>query len=161
MSAYKCCYEQPRDFSVLRKLIAEKYTHEYVFAVELGMAKQTLSRKLNSIEPFTVSDICKICELLDIPETELDFYFRTSLVAKEEPKGIRDVIKEKFGTEVALARSVGMEKNTLGKRLNFQVDFRYSEILNLAKALELPIAEVVELLEVERGKADGQRTQSN
>ena len=52
MSAYKCCYEQPRDFSALRKRIAEKYTHEYVFAVELGMAKQTLSRKLNSIEPW-------------------------------------------------------------------------------------------------------------
>ena len=161
MSAYRCCYEQPRDFSALRKRIAEKYTHEYVFAVELGMAKQTLSRKLNSVEPFTVSDICKICELLDLPEAELDFYFRTSLVAKEEPKGIRDVIKEKFGTEAALARFMGMEKNTFGKRLNFQVDFRYSELLNLAKALELPIAELVELLEVERGKADGQRTQSN
>lgn len=161
MSAYICCYEQPRDFSALRKRIAEKYPHEYVFAAEMGMAKQTLSRKLNSIEPFTVSDIFKICELLELPETELDLYFRTPLVAKEEPKGIRDIIREKFGTEAALARSMGMEKNTLGKRLNFQIDFRYTELLNLAKALELPIAEVVELLEAERRKADGQRSQND
>lgn len=161
MSKYKCRYEQPRDFSALRERIAEKYTHEYMFAAELGIAKQTLSRKLNSIEIFTVSDICKICELLDIPDDELDAYFRTPLIAKDEPKGIRDVIKEKFGTEAALAHTMGMEKKKLGNRLNFQIDFRYTELLNLAKALDIPIAEVVALLEVERRKADEQRTKND
>lgn len=161
MSKRKCCYEQPRDFSALRARIAEKYTHEYEFAVELGLTKQALSCKLHSFAVFTVSEIVRICELLDIPDSELDTYFRTPLIVKEEPKGLRDFIKKKCRTEAALARKIGMAKNKLCHRLNFQIDFRYSELLSIAEALGLPIAEVVELLEVERGKADGQRTQSN
>lgn len=161
MSRRKCCYEQPRDFSALRARIAEKYAHEYEFAAELGLTKQALSCKLHSFAVFTVNEIVRICELLDIPDTELDVYFRTPLIIKVEPKGIRDTIKEKCRTEAALARKIGMAKNQLCHRLNFQVDFRYSELLRIVEALELPIAAVVELLEVERRKADGQRTQND
>lgn len=159
MSKRKCCYEQPRDFSALRVRIAEKYTHEYEFAAELGLTKQALSCKLNSFSAFTVKEIVRICELLDISDSELDAYFRTPLVVREEPKGLRDIIKKKCRTEAALARKIGMAKNKLCHRLNFQVDFRYSELLSIAEALGLPITEVVELLEVERRKADGQRPQ--
>lgn len=150
MAKYTCCYEQPRDFSAIHSRIAERHEHEYLFAAELGITKQSLSRKLNSIEPFTVSDICTICELLDIPESEIDAYFRTPLVKQEEIRSLRTVIKEKFGTEAALARATGMPKNTLGHRLNFEIDFRYTELLKIAEALEISISELVELLEVER-----------
>ena len=150
MSKYKCYYEQPRDFSAIRRRIAERYAYEYEFATELGMNKQTFSRKLNSIAPFTVGEICKICELLDIPENEIEEHFRTPLIPKESPRGIRTLIKNKFGNEAALARKIGMPKNTLGSRLNFQIDFRYSELLRLAEALEITMNETVELLECER-----------
>lgn len=150
MSKYQCYYEQPRDYSAIRKRIAERYTFEYEFAAELGMNKQTFSRKLNNIAPFSVSEICRICELLDIPENEIEEHFRTPLVPKEEPKGIRVLIKQKYGNEAALARKMGMPKNTLGHRLNFHIDFRYSELLRLADALEISMNETVELLECER-----------
>ena len=161
MAKRKCCYEQPRDFSALRARIAEKYMYEYDFAKELGLTKQALSCKFHSFSAFSVKEIVRICELLDIPDSELDTYFRTPLIVKEEPTGLRDIIKKKCRTESALARRIGMAKNKLCHRLNFQVDFRYSELLSIAEALGLPIAEVVELLEVERRKADGQRTQND
>ena len=158
MAAYKCCYTQPRDFSAIRQRIAEKYTFEYQFADALGMSKQTFSRKMNSIEPFTPNNIRKICKLLDISLTETEKYFRTPLVPKEEPRGIRLAIKEKFGNEAALARHIGMQKNTLCHRLNFDIDFRYSELVKIAEALEISMSELIELLEIERRKNDGTRT---
>ena len=161
MSRRKCCYEQPRDFSALRGRIKEKYAHEYELAAELGLTKQAFSCKLHSFSAFTVSEIVRICELLDIPTAELDAYFRTPLIMKVQPKGIRDAIKEKCRTEAALARKIGMKRSKLCHRLNFQVDFRYSELVSIAEALELPVAQVVELLEVERRKADEQKAQSD
>jgi DNA-binding protein Fis len=158
MAKYECCYDRPRDFSAIRKRIAEKYPFEYKFAAELGLNKQTLSRKLNSITPFSVSEICKVCELLDIPDTDIEMYFRTPLVENEEPRGLRAVIKEAFGNEAALARAMGMPKNTLCHRLNFQIDFRYGELMRMSEVLGIGMEEIVRLIEIERGKMNGQRS---
>ncbi len=158
MAKYACCYQQPRDFSAIRARIAEKYNFEYEFAAELGMNKQSLSRKLNSISPFSVKEICRICELLDIPCEDIDKYFRTPLVARKEPKGIRAAIKDKFRNEATLARAMGMPKNTLCNRLNFQIDFRYTELLRMAELLEISLEEAVKLIEIERRKLSDQRT---
>ena len=150
MSKYECCYDTPRDFSVIRQRIAEKYKYEYEFAAALGMNKQTFSRKLNSITAFSVSEILKICELLEVSESEIEACFRTPLVVKEKPRGIRTVIRSRYGNEAALARKIGMPKNTLCQRLNFKVDFRYSELLRIAEALDISMSETVELIEAER-----------
>lgn len=150
MSKYRCYYEHPRDFSAIRQRIAERYTYEYEFAAELGMNKQTFSRKLNNITPFSVSEICKICDLLGIPDNEIEKYFRTLLIKKEGPEGIRSVIKSKFKYEASLARRIGMSKAALCSRLNFKSDFRYSELMLLTEALEVSLDEVIKLIEIER-----------
>lgn len=150
MSRYECCYDVPRDFSAIRKRIAEKYKYEYEFAAALGMNKQTFSRKLNSITAFTVPEILRICELLEISESEIEACFRTPLVVVEKPVGIRTMIKSRYGNEAALARKIGMPKNTLCQRLNFKVDFRYSELLRISEALGISMIETVELIEEER-----------
>ena len=158
MSERKCCYDRPRDFSALRNRIAEHYQYEYQFAEKLGMTKQCLSRKMKSITPFTVDDICKIAEALHLEDADLDAYFRTPLVFVEEQKGLRAIIKEKCGNEASLARAINMRKNVLCHRLNFKTDFRYSELVAMAKALQISIGELAELLEIERGKLDAQGT---
>ena len=150
MSKYRCYYEHPRDFSAIRKRIADRYTYEYEFAAGLGMNKQTFSRKLNNITPFSVSEICKICNLLDIPDSEIEKHFRTLLVKKKGPEGIRSVIKSKYKYEAALARRIGMSKAALCSRLNFKSDFRYSELMLLTEALEVSLDEVIKLIEIER-----------
>lgn len=150
MSKYECCYDVPRDFSVIRKRIAEKYKYEYEFAAELGMNKQTFSRKLHSITAFTVSEILKICELLEISESEIEACFRTPQVPETRPIGIRTKIRVHYGNEAALARKIGMPKNTLCQRLNFKIDFRYSELLRISEALGISMSETVELIEEER-----------
>ena len=116
----------------------------------MGMNKQTFSRKLNSITAFSVSEILKICELLGVSEEEIEACFRTPQVVQEKPRGIRTVIRSRYGNEAALARKIGMPKNTLCQRLNFKIDFRYSELLRIAEALDISVCETVELLEVER-----------
>ena len=159
MSAYKCCYAQPRDFSALRSRIAEKYTYEYQFADTLGMNKQKFSKKMRSVVPFNPQEIRRICELLDISRDEIPQYFRTPLLPKDEQKGLRAVIKEKFGNEAAFARHIGMQKNTLCHRLNFQIDFRYSELVKIADALGLSMSELIGLLEIERRKIHDTRSE--
>ena len=154
MSKYRCYYEHPRDFSAIRQRIAERYTYEYEFAAELGMNKQTFSRKLNNITPFSVSEICKICDLLKIPDNEIEKYFRTLLIKKKDPEGIRSVIKSKFKYEASLARRMGMSKAALCSRLNFKSDFRYSELMLLTEALEISLDQVIALIEIERRKSN-------
>ena len=157
MPARKCCYDCPRDFSALRERIAEHYQYEYQFAEKLGMTKQCFSRKMNSLTPFTVEDICKIAEILHLEDDELDTYFRTPLVFVEEQKGLRAIIKERCGNEASMARALNMRKNVLCHRLNFKTDFRYSELVAKAKELQISIGELAELLEIERGKLDAER----
>ena len=159
MSAYKCCYAAPRDFSALRSRIAEKYTYEYQFADTLGMNKQKFSKKMRSVVPFNPQEIRRICELLDISRDEIPQYFRTPLLPKDEQKGLRAVIKEKYGNAAALARHIGMQKNALCHRLNFQIDFRYSELSTIADALGLSMSELIELLEIERRKIHDTRSE--
>lgn len=157
MSKARCCYDSPRDFSAIRQRIAEKYEHEYQFAEKLGLSKHQFSKKMRSLSPFTVDEICNICELLGIEDADIDSCFRTPLVVVEGPKGLRTVIKEKFGNEANLARVLGMQKNKFCHRLNFKTEFRYSELVAMARELGLSLDSVAELLEIERRKRDGKK----
>ena len=159
MTTYKCCYAQPRDFSALRSRIVARYSYEYQFADMLGMNKQKFSKKMRSVIPFYPQEIRRICELLDISRDEIPQYFRTPLLPKDEQKGLRAVIKEKYGNAAALARHIGMQKNALCHRLNFQIDFRYGELTAIADALGLSMGELIELLEIERRKIHDTRSE--
>ena len=150
-----CCYDVPRDFSALRQRIRERYQYEYQFADALGLSKEQLSSRLNSKYPFTVEQIIAICSLLDIPDEDIGSYFRVPMKQSSEPLSIRGIIKAKFGTEAALAKYMGMHKQTLFHRLNFHSEFRYSELAALAQALELSMDEIFHLVEMERRYTHG------
>ncbi len=158
MTNMKCCYDSPRDFSALRQKIAEKYHTECAFATQIGMNKHQLSYRFRNLTPFKVEEIIKICELLDIEIGEIGFYFRTPLVPKEEPIGIRKLIRQKFKSESAFAKQLGLSKHMLATRLTFEIDFRYAELAEMAKLLDMSLDELTSYIETERSIHNAQRT---
>lgn len=158
MTNTKCCYNFPRDFSALRQKIADKYHTECAFATQIGMNKHQLSYRFRNLTPFKVEEILKICELLDIETGEIGFYFRTPLVPKEEPIGIRKLIKQKFKSESAFAKQLGLSKHMLATRLLFEIDFRYAELVDMAKLLDISMDELANYIETERSIHNAQRT---
>lgn len=150
MTNTKCCYESPRDFSALRQKIADKYKTECAFAAQIGMNKHQLSYRFRNLTPFKVGEILKICELLDIDTGEIGFYFRSPLVPKEEPIGIRKLIKQKYKSESAFAKQLGLSKHMLATRLQFEIDFRYAELVEMSKLLGLSMDELTDYIETER-----------
>ena len=67
------------DYSKLRGRIKEIFEFEVTFAKALGMSKTSLSMKLNGKGDFTQSEIMKACNLLDIPNEEINVYFFNGL----------------------------------------------------------------------------------
>ena len=68
------------NFSKLRGLIVEKYRSLAEFSSVSGISTSALSRKLNGETPFSASEIYKIAEILEIPESEMGLYFFTVAV---------------------------------------------------------------------------------
>ena len=157
MTNMKCCYDSPRDFSALRQKISDKYKTECAFATHIGMNKHQLSYRFRCLTPFKVEEILKICELLDIETGEIGFYFRTPLVHKEEPIGIRKLIKQKYKSESAFAKQLGLSKHMLATRLTFEIDFRYAELVEMSKLLDISMDELANYIETERSIHNAQR----
>ena len=59
----------------LRGRIYEKYGSLSAFADALGVSKQVISQKLNKHQGFTIANIGKWSELLDIQQEEIGVYF--------------------------------------------------------------------------------------
>ena len=144
------------DYSALRSRIVEKYTHECAFAEEMRINKQQLSNRLLGKTPIHPIEIYEMCDLLEIPYKDIPQYFHVYVKNEPEKKGLRKVIKEKFKTESAFARALGTTARKLSLRLNFEVDFRYSELCAVAECLGITIHEVNTLLSIEKELANEQ-----
>ena len=144
------------DYSALRSRIIEKYSHECTFAEKLNLNKHQLSNRLLGKNPFHPKEIYEICDLLEIPYADIPLYFHVYVKNEPEKKGLRKIIKEKFKTESAFARALGMTARKLSLRLNFEVDFRYSELCAVAECLGIAIHEVNALLSIEKELANEQ-----
>ena len=68
------------NFSKLRGRIIELYGSQKRFAEEIGITEQTLSLKMSNKIRFTSDDIICICDLLSIPDEEINVYFFTQKV---------------------------------------------------------------------------------
>ena len=68
------------NYNRLRARIMEKYHTQAMFANAFGISKNALSRKLNNKMSFSVDDIFKAVELLDIPKKDIVPYFFDSKV---------------------------------------------------------------------------------
>ena len=150
MANKECCYDCFRDFSALRERIAVKFPTEKMFAESINMNKHQLSNRFRCKVPFHAKEIMAICKALEIPFTETERYFRTPLIEKEGPIGIRAVIKQMYGSEAAFSKELGLSKHMLSTRLNFETDFRYSELRRMAELLDLNITDIDALIQVER-----------
>ena len=74
------------DFSKLRGRIKEIYGTQTAFAVAMLMNEATLSNKLNNNVEFSPKEIVRACFLLCIDLKEVDIYFFTLKVQKNEQK---------------------------------------------------------------------------
>lgn len=74
------------DYSKLRGRIREKYGTQEKFAKAMGLAKATVSKKLNNIVYWTQDEINCACNLLGIGDTEVTLYFFTQEVQKTKQK---------------------------------------------------------------------------
>lgn len=68
------------DYSKLRGRIKEKYNTQDLFAEKLGIARTSLSLRLNGKVEFSQEEIIKSCNLLDIIPEEIPLYFFTTKV---------------------------------------------------------------------------------
>jgi hypothetical protein len=158
MANKECCYDCFRDFSALRERIAVKFPTEKMFAESINMNKHQLSNRFRCKVPFHAKEIMAICKALEIPFTETERYFRTPLIEKDGPIGIRAVIKQMYGSEAAFSKELGLSKHMLSTRLNFETDFRYSELRRMAELLDLNITDIDALIQVERRILDEQKS---
>jgi hypothetical protein len=55
-----------------------------------------------------------------------------------------------YGSEAAFSKELGLSKHMLSTRLNFETDFRYSELRRMAELLDLNITDIDALIQVER-----------
>ncbi len=74
------------DFSKLRGRIKEIYGTQTAFAIAMLMNEATLSNKLNNNVEFSSKEIIRACLLLCIKLEEVDKYFFTLKVQKNELK---------------------------------------------------------------------------
>jgi len=68
------------DYSKLRGRIVEKYGTQCEFAKAFGISNNSMSRKLNNKNSFSVDDIIKITQMLDIQPKDVSSYFFTEKV---------------------------------------------------------------------------------
>lgn len=62
-------------YAKLRGKIYEKYRRQGDFADEIGMDRATLSGKMNGRTQWTLDEVCRACEVLDIPLCDAHEYF--------------------------------------------------------------------------------------
>ena len=74
------------DFSKLRGRIKEIYGTQTAFAVAMLMNEATLSNKLNNNVEFSPKEIIRACLLLSIELKDVNLYFFTLKVQKNEQK---------------------------------------------------------------------------
>ena len=74
------------DFSKLRGRIKEIYGTQTAFAVAMLMNEATLSNKLNNNVEFSPKEILRACLLLSIELKDVNIYFFTLKVQKNELK---------------------------------------------------------------------------
>ena len=65
------------DYSKLRGLLAEKKITQREISSVLGISENAVSRKMNGLSEFLPSEIQKICNYINIPNTQVGFYFFT------------------------------------------------------------------------------------
>jgi hypothetical protein len=65
------------DYSLLRERIKARFNNEEAFAMAVGMARPTLSLKLNGKAKFDQGEISRMIELLGIPQGKIHLYFFT------------------------------------------------------------------------------------
>ena len=63
------------DYKKLRVKIFEDFGTNTALSKEMGITKESLSRKLQGKTAFTANDIIQICNFLDIPCEEIGLYF--------------------------------------------------------------------------------------
>lgn len=74
------------DFSKLRGRIKEIYGTQTAFAVAMLMNEATLSNKLNNNVEFSPKEIIRACLLLSVELKDVNLYFFTLKVQKNELK---------------------------------------------------------------------------
>jgi transcriptional regulator with XRE-family HTH domain len=68
------------DYSKLKGRMAETRTTQEKLASKLGISNNSFSRKMNGISDFSSKEIAKICNYLNISNTQVGVYFFTPKV---------------------------------------------------------------------------------
>lgn len=63
------------DYTLLRRRILAKYKSFKDFSESLGICTMSLWRKLNGETDFTIKEVDRICELLEIKKEDMHEYF--------------------------------------------------------------------------------------
>nr|UVY38448.1 MAG: BetR domain protein [Bacteriophage sp.] len=62
---------------LLKAKMVEKGFTQSTLAIAIGISEMSLSRKINGLREFRLSEACKICEVLDIENPAQIFFAKT------------------------------------------------------------------------------------
>lgn len=64
-----------RPFEALRGKFAGRSMTQEDVAAAIGVSKSCIANRMNARLPWTIEEIYKLCDLFEIPEDEISFYF--------------------------------------------------------------------------------------
>ena len=74
----------PFDYSKLDGLVKEKCRTRAVFADKMGLSERSISLKMNGKIQWKQTEICAACEILEINNEDIPYYFFNSKVQNVE-----------------------------------------------------------------------------
>ena len=154
MRQFSTDWKPEYDFYNLRQAIKCKYRTESCFAEKIGIKKQQFSLRLQGKIRFRVDEIKIMCELLDISENEIQYYFRQPYIENKPLayQELRDYIKKMYRQEQDFALAIGLSKTSLSKRFNHKVKFTKADVKNMAFALNSTSQKIYSLIKKENDR---------
>ena len=132
------------DFSQLKWIIDTAGGGVAQFAPKVGMTEKRLQDCLDNISEFDMWEIRCIYEALPIPRCLFDAYFFTELKEADvsgaafDYSRLKGRIKEKYASQEAFAKALGISNALLSNKLNSVADFTQREITKVCELLEIP-----------------------
>jgi transcriptional regulator with XRE-family HTH domain len=65
----------PSKYSKIKALLVEKNMSQEELAEKVKIEKTTLNRKLNEKSDFSISEVDRLCSVLEIPDDKIRYYF--------------------------------------------------------------------------------------
>jgi DNA-binding transcriptional regulator YdaS (Cro superfamily) len=130
------------EYSKLKGRICAVFGTQIAFADAMGFSSCSISKKLNGRSEWSVGEIRRACDLLNIAPEEIAPYFFSIGENTVEYSELRGRICAVFGTQAAFAESLGISSCSVSKKLNGRSEWTADEIRKTCAILSIAPEEI-------------------